>query len=60
MANEDNRNEMERRQADSENTERKPAKRPFDPSDVIWVPDLQDDDPPYRDWWAVDKERRDE
>jgi hypothetical protein len=60
MAIETHRNEMERRRADSGHTERKPAKRPFDTSDVSWVPDLRDDDPPYRDWWTVDKERRDE
>jgi hypothetical protein len=59
MANEDNRNEAARPQVDCRHTERKRAKRPFDTSDVSWVPDLQENDPPYRDWWVVDEERND-
>jgi hypothetical protein len=59
MAHEDNRNEAERPQADNRHTELKRAKRPFDTSDVSWVPDLQENDPPYRDWWVVHEERND-
>lgn len=58
MANEDNRNKTER-QMESSQSERKRAKRPFDTSDVSWVPHLQENDPPYRDWWVVHEERND-
>jgi hypothetical protein len=35
-------------------------KRPFDTSGVSWVPDHDEDDPPYRDWWVVEDEREGE
>jgi hypothetical protein len=35
-------------------------KRPFDTSGMNWVPEHQEGDPPYRDWWVIDCERDDE
>lgn len=36
------------------------VKRPFDTSGMNWVPDPEQDDPPYRDWWVVDDKRNGE
>ena len=36
------------------------GKRPFDTSGMNWVAELEDDDPPYRDWWAIESERDNE
>ena len=36
------------------------TKRPFDTSGVSWVPEHDDNDPPYRDWWVIDSERDNE
>jgi hypothetical protein len=41
-----------------ENTQNE--KRPFDTSELNRVPEHEDDDPPYRDWWVVDEEQDEE
>lgn len=41
-------------------SEARHIKRPFDTSGVSWVPEREDDDPPYRDWWVVNQEQDDE
>ena len=42
---------------DARNAPEEPGhRRPFDTSDMNWVPELDDDDPPYRDWWAIGSE----
>lgn len=43
--------------ADHGQSEASHIKRPFDTSGVNWVPELDDDDPPYRDWWVVNQEQ---
>lgn len=46
--------------ADHRQSEADHIKRPFDTSGVSWVPEHDDDDPPYRDWWVVNQEQDDE
>ncbi|MBZ0148661.1 MAG: hypothetical protein K8F62_14120 [Pseudorhodoplanes sp.] len=47
---------------DADHTHGEPGqtRRPFDTSGMNWVPERDDDDPPYRDWWAVNQEQDDE
>jgi hypothetical protein len=46
--------------ADHRKNEAGHIKRPFDTSEVSWVPGHDDDDPPYRDWWVIESERDNE
>jgi len=32
------------------------GKRPFDTSGINWVPKLEEDDPPYRNWWVLERD----
>jgi hypothetical protein len=52
----------DRPRMDAENAQSESGrnKRPFDTSGMNWVPEHEDDDPPYRDWWVVDEEQDDE
>jgi hypothetical protein len=46
--------------AEDENPQRgsrgEPDKRPFDTSGMNWIPELEENDPPYRYWWVVEEE----
>jgi hypothetical protein len=60
MANEVRHHEKRDREKDedSQNEFRtRPIKRPFDTSEVNWVPEIENSDPPYRNWWVVENER---
>ena len=49
----------DRQGPDQAQSESGQIERPFDTSGMNWVPELDEDDPPYRDWWAVESERDD-
>jgi hypothetical protein len=29
---------------------------PFDPRELDWLPKANDNDPPYRSWWVIDRD----
>jgi hypothetical protein len=29
---------------------------PFDPHELDWLPKANDNDPPYRPWWVIDRD----
>jgi hypothetical protein len=36
--------------------ERAGKARPFDPRELDWLPKANDNDPPYRPWWVIDRD----
>lgn len=60
MANDDNEKDRPRVDVECIRQGSERNRRPFDTSGVNWVPENEDDDPPYRDWWVVGEEEDDE
>lgn len=56
LINNDKRNSDAEAAAPQSGTE---TKRPFDTSGVNWVPDFDEADPPYRNWWVAEEDERD-
>lgn len=43
------------REERQENGQAPTSRQPFDTSDLDTIPTTNDDDPPYRNWWVVDR-----